>query len=70
MFRLQLTRRDYLLAFCNHQRHVVFVLSQVDLVPQAGHYPFLDQPEVFLQKLLQQTCRAFPDWPNRAAAQP
>ncbi len=40
---------------------------QVDLVPEAGHYPFLDQPEVFLQKLLRQTLSAFPHWPGHSA---
>jgi hypothetical protein len=40
----------------------------VDLVPQAGHYPFLDQPDVFLQRLLRQTLRAVPDWHSRSAA--
>ena len=36
--------------------------AQVDIIPQAGHYPFLDQPLLFLEKVLGQTLRAFPDW--------
>ena len=34
--------------------------SQVDIIPQAGHYPFLDQPLLFLEKVLSQTLKAFP----------
>ena len=45
--------------------HVVSVL-QVDIVEQAGHYPFLDQPLVFLGQVLRQTAAAFPG--NAAAA--
>ena len=36
--------------------------SQVDIIPQAGHYPFLDQPLLFLEKVLSQTLKAFPSW--------
>ena len=44
--------------------------AQVDIIPEAGHYPFLDQPLMFLEKVLGQTLRAFPDWqPSQHAAQ-
>ncbi|KAK9840870.1 hypothetical protein WJX74_005899 [Apatococcus lobatus] len=33
---------------------------QVTVVPKAGHYPFLDQPQVFMKALLQQTQRQQP----------
>ena len=33
-------------------------------MPKAGHYPFLDQPQVFMKALLQQTHR---QQPSRAA---
>ena len=39
-----------------------FWCMQVDLIPEAGHYPFLDQPQAFLQTLLAQTRGAFPGW--------
>lgn len=47
--------------------HVVPV-PQVDIVVQAGHYPFLDQPLVFLGQVLRQTAAAFPDNAAGAAA--
>ena len=28
---------------------------QFDVIPDAGHYPFLDQPEIFLSRMLKQT---------------
>jgi hypothetical protein len=28
---------------------------QVSIIPDAGHYPFLDQPERFLEELVEQT---------------
>ncbi|KAK9821605.1 hypothetical protein WJX81_005670 [Elliptochloris bilobata] len=39
---------------------------KVDIVDQAGHYPFLDQPLIFLGQMLRQTAGAFPG--NTAAA--
>ncbi len=39
---------------------------QVDIVQQAGHYPFLDQPLVFLGQVLRQTAGVAPG--NAAAA--
>jgi hypothetical protein len=35
---------------------------QVDIVPNAGHFPFIDEPRIFLQQLLRQTEGVFPDW--------
>ncbi|CAL5229333.1 g12639 [Coccomyxa viridis] len=44
---------------------------QVDIIPQAGHYPFLDQPMMFLEKVLSQTLKAFPKWkPPQQEQQP
>lgn len=31
---------------------------QVSIIPDAGHYPFLDQPERFLEELVEQTREA------------
>ena len=60
-----------LMAECRAHRSLTRTSSvQVDIIPEAGHYPFLDQPLVFLEKVLGQTLRAFPDWqPSQHAAQ-
>ena len=39
---------------------------QVSIVERAGHYPFLDQPLLFLGQMLRQTAGVFPA--NAAAA--
>ena len=53
-----------------HKSLMYSVSAQVDIIPEAGHYPFLDQPLMFLEKVLGQTLRAFPDWqPSQHAAQ-
>ncbi len=51
--------------------NICHVSSQVDIIPQAGHYPFLDQPMMFLEKVLSQTLKAFPKWkPPQQEQQP
>ena len=39
--------------------------AQVDIVPNAGHFPFIDEPRIFLQQLLRQTQNVFPEWHAR-----
>ena len=41
--------------------------AQVDIVQQAGHYPFLDQPLVFLGQVLRQTAGVAPGNATAAA---
>ena len=53
-----------------HKSLICDASEQVDIIPEAGHYPFLDQPLMFLEKVLGQTLQAFPDWqPTQHAAQ-
>ena len=44
---------------CNEIREARGQLTPADLkvtsIPKAGHYPFLDQPDLFMKALLEQT---------------